>query len=114
MNNINTAVLTVLLSLTLATGCRKDDGAVNPQALEKNFASADPAVKPFADRAIAAAKTADYGAVVVELSRIANNDKLSADQQKVLRETLDKARKLLAAASPKNVDQLPMALPPPK
>lgn len=112
MNEINSSIITALFALALLTGCGgKGDTTVNTQALEKNFATADPAVKPFADRAIAAAKTADYNTVVGELSRIANNEKLTAEQQKALKEVLAKAQKIVAASPPKNVDQLPMALP---
>lgn len=113
MNKINSSIITVLFAFALVVGCGgKSNTQVDTQALEKSFANAEPAIRAFVDRAVAAAKTSDYSTVVIELSRIANNEKLASEQQKVLKEVMARAQKIVAASPPKNVDKLPMAMPP--
>ena len=112
MNRLNSSVITALFALALMVGCgSKSNTQADTQALEKNFANAEPALKAFVDRAVAAAKTSDYNTVVSELSRIANNEKLTPEQQKAVKEVMASAQKIVVASPPKNVDRLPMALP---
>ena len=104
--------LALCISLFVVTGCgKKTDAAVDVRPLEKNFSTAEPAIKLVVDKAIADVKSQNYGAVVVELSQLATNEKLTSEQQKALKEVLGEAQKIVVANAPKNVDQMPMAMP---
>lgn len=101
----------VLCAYVLACGCGKGNLQLDTRPLEKGFASAEPALKTAADAVVTAAKAGNYEAVVRELLRLAENVKLTPDQQLVVKASLAEAQQILAAAPPKNVDKLPMSLP---
>ena len=103
--------LIVALALGLSACGKKEAGPLDLGALEKAFATAEAAIKAPADKAVTAARAGDYETLVRELSRLSLNEKLTAEQQNAIKEVLPKAQAIMAAAPPKNINQLPMALP---
>lgn len=113
MKRINKLALTVGLAATVLIGCQKNTG-INTGALEKSFAAAEPVLQTRVNKVVASVKAGDYNTAVVELSSLAGNEKLTAPQQQAVAALLQQAQKMVAAAPPKTVDQLPMAMPKPR
>jgi hypothetical protein len=95
-----------IAALTFAfTGCKKSEG-VDTQPLEKSFASAEPAAKSSSDKAVAAIKAGNYSEGMAELGKLAQQAKLTPEQQQAVKDTLEQVKKQLAATMEKAGDQV--------
>ena len=74
---------------------------VDPGPIEKTFASAEPALKAAADKAVAAVKGADYSAATAELQKLAANVKLTEDQKKAVNDVIAQVQKAVTEAGTK-------------
>jgi hypothetical protein len=106
---MHTWILSALAAATLVlSGCSKSDdhaghahANVDPAPIEKSFASAEPALKATADKAVAAIKGADYSAATSELQKLAANVKLTDDQKKAISDVLAQVQKAVTEAGTK-------------
>lgn len=106
---MHTWILSALASAALVlSGCGKSDdhsghahAHVDAAPVEKSFASAEPALKAAADKAVAAIKGADYSAATSELQKLAANVKLTDDQKKAISDVLAQVQKAVAEAGTK-------------
>ena len=85
-----------IMALTLAmSGCSKQS-SVDTALFEKSFKSAEATVQPSADKIITAIKSADYSGALAELKTLANNAKLTPDQQQAVQNVVAQVEKLIA------------------
>ena len=90
-----------IMALTLAmSGCSKQS-SVDTALFEKSFKSAEATVQPSADKIITAIKSADYSGALAELKTLANNAKLTPDQQQAIKDVVTQVEKLIADAASK-------------
>ena len=81
-------ILTATAAASLMfVGCSKKN-SVDTTPLEKNFASAEAAIKSSADKAVSAIKNADYSGALAELKSLASQAKLTAEQQQAVKDVL--------------------------
>ena len=93
--------VTILAVATLALiGCSKKS-SVDTTPLETSFASAEPASKATADKAVSAIKSGDYSSGMVELQKLAAQAKLTPEQQKAVKDVLGQVQKQLSDAAAK-------------
>ncbi len=109
----------VAASALLLSGCANKN-SVDTAPLEKSFASAEPANKSVADKAVSAIKTGDYTGATAELQKLAAQAKLTPEQQQAVKDTLAALQKQLsdvAAKATKDAGKaagdLPKSLPKP-
>src|SRR2546427_2116800 len=94
-------ILTILAATTLlASGCGKKS-SVDTAPLEKSFASAEPANKAAADKAVSAIKAEDYSGATAQLQKLASETKLTPEQQQAIKDTLAQVQKQLTDAAAK-------------
>src|ERR1043165_4418933 len=93
-----------VLAFALA-GCKKS-GGVDTQPLEKNFASAEPAAKSSSDKAVAAIKAGNYSEGLAELGKLAQQAKLTPEQQQAVKDTIEQVKKQLADTMDKTAKDL--------
>jgi hypothetical protein len=99
---MQTWMVAVLVSCALGmAGCSKSGGKVDAGPVEKSFASAEPALKSAADKAVTAVKSADYSGALAELNKLAANAKLTDDQKKAVTDVLAQLQKAIADAGSK-------------
>jgi hypothetical protein len=79
------------------TGCKKSEG-VDTKPLETSFASAEPATKTSSDKAVAAIKAGNYSEGMAELGKLAQQAKLTPEQQQAVKDTIEQVKKQLAEA----------------
>ena len=90
-----------IMALTLAmSGCSKQS-SVDTALFEKSFKSAEATVHTSADKIITAIKSADYSGAMAELKTLANNAKLTPDQQQAIQNVVAQVEKLIADTSSK-------------
>ncbi len=78
-----------LVAGTLAlTGCAKQQATVDPAPVEKSFATADPATKSTADKAVSEIKAGNYSGALTELKTLAANAKLTPEQQQAIKDVM--------------------------
>ena len=88
-----------IMALTLAmSGCSKQ-GSVDTALFEKRFKSSEAAVQTGADKVMAAIKSADYPGALAELKSLANNAKLTPEQQQAIKDVMAQVEKLIADAA---------------
>lgn len=103
-------ILAAVMATTLAlVGCSKQSG-VDASALETSFKSADATVKDSADKAIAAIKAADYPGAIVELKKLAENAKLTPEQQQAIKDMMAKVQGGIGEAAGKATEEAGKAL----
>ena len=91
-------ILAVLMVATVAfVGCGKKS-SVDTAPLENSFASADPATKSSADKAVSAIKSSDYSGAVAELQKLAAQAKLTPEQKQAVKDVLAQVQKQLTDA----------------
>ena len=97
----NTWILTaVATSALLLSGCASKS-SVDTAPLEKTFASAEPANKTAADKAVSAIKGGDYPGATAELQKLAAQAKLTPEQQQAVKDTLATLQKQLSDVAAK-------------
>jgi hypothetical protein len=94
-NSLTIAVMAFVLALL---GCKKEGGTVSidTAAIEKAFATSDPALKDSANKAVEAVKKADSNGALTELKALAANAKLSDDQKKIVNEFIAQVQKAVS------------------
>ena len=101
-------LLTAVVATTLAlVGCSKptDSGsAIDTAALESGFQSAEASVKETADKAIAAIKSSDWAGAVTELKKLAEDAKVTPEQQQAVKDILAKVKGAISDAAGKVVE----------
>ena len=103
---IHTAIMAVSLAMA---GCSKQ-GGIDTGSLERSFKSAEAAVQTSADKAVAAIKSADYSGAMVELKTLANNTKLTPEQQQAIKDVMAQVEKTLSDAASKAADAASKAM----
>lgn len=111
-------ILTVVMALTLATaGCTKQ-GSIDVASFEQQFKSAEAALQTSAEKITTAIKASDYSGALTELKTLANNAKLTPEQQQAIKDLMAQLQKFVTDATgkavgdaSKAVNELPKALP---
>src|SRR5689334_17376292 len=95
---VMTWTVIALAAVTMAmNGCSKK-GNVDTAPLEKSFASAEPANKAGADKAVSEIKAGDYSAAMASLQKLATQAKLTPEQQQAIKDVLAQVQKELTDA----------------
>jgi hypothetical protein len=103
-------ILAVVVGVTLTlVGCSKQ-GGIDTTALDTSFKSAEATLKASADKAVAAVKSADYSGAVAELKKLADNAKLTPEQQQAIKDVMAQVEKLIADAAGKAADDASKAV----
>ncbi len=92
---IHTAIMA--FTLTMA-GCNKQ-GSVDTGTFQKTFASAESPVQSSADKVVASIKSADYSGALAELKNLANNAKLTPEQQQAIKDLMAQVQQYVAGAA---------------
>ena len=90
----------VAASALVSSGCASKS-SVDTAPLEKSFASAEPASKTVADKAVSAIKAGDYPGATEELQKLAAQAKLTPEQQQAVKDTLAALQKQLSDVAAK-------------
>ena len=103
---INGWILTAVMAASLAlVGCKPATETAKPAidtaALETSFQSAEASVKDSATKAIAAIKSADYAGAVAELKKLAEDAKLTPEQQQAVKDIIAKVQSAIGDAAGK-------------
>lgn len=91
-----------VLCLT-AVGCKKSDQAgptsntVDIQALQQAFTGAAPDISASIFKVVSAVRYSQYDQAIVELDKLSTNAQLTDPQKKVVTDTLEQVKKLMAA-----------------
>ena len=88
----------LILALILVTGCSRHHG-VDTGTLASSFKMAEPTLKAEADKAIADIKDGNFNDAIAELQRLAKRAKLTAEQQQVIKDTIDQIQKQIEIAA---------------
>ncbi len=98
-------LLTAVMATTLAlVGCSKPVDTIDPSGLESAFQSAEASVKETADKAIAAIKSSDWAGAVTELKKLAEDAKVTPEQQQAVKDILAKVQGAISGAAGKVVE----------
>ncbi|MGO8931797.1 MAG: hypothetical protein ACLQU3_33500 [Limisphaerales bacterium] len=90
-----------IMALTLAmSGCSKQS-SVDTALFVKTFKSAEATVQTSADKIVTAIKSGDHSGALAELKTLANNVKLSPEQQQAIKDVTAQVEKLVADAASK-------------
>jgi len=104
-------ILTVVMAGALAlAGCSKQGSSVDTAALETSFKAAEAALKDSADRAVAAIKAADYSGALAELKKLAEEAKLTPEQQQAIKDVIAQVQKVVAEAAGKAAEEAGKAM----
>jgi hypothetical protein len=86
------------MALTLAmSGCNKQ-GGVDTASFERIFKAAEANVQTSADKIVTAIKAGDHAGALAELKTLANNAKLTPEQQQAIKNVMAQVEKLVADA----------------
>ena len=94
------SALAVCALLFVLAGCSKG-GGVDTSGLEKSFQAVEPTLKASADKAVAAVKSADYSGALAELKNLANNAKLTPEQQQTVKDVMAQVEKAVSDVAAK-------------
>ncbi len=98
-------VVTTLIAAAIGiVGCSNKGASVDTAPLEKSFQSADAPTKSASDNAVSEIKSANYSGAMADLSKLAQNAKLTPDQQQAIKDVLAQVQKAIADAAGKAAD----------
>jgi hypothetical protein len=93
-----TWLVTIAAVLTLAlVGCSKPKG-VDTKPLQKSFETADASLQGTVNKIIVAVESEDFAGATTELKKLAENTKLTAEQQTAIKNTLEQITKFAGDA----------------
>ena len=95
MNLSKWIVFTMVAAVLAFVGCSKNSSTVDTAPVEKSFASAEPATKTTADKAVSAIKAGDYTSALNELKTLAGNAKLTPEQQQAIKDVMAQVQKAI-------------------
>lgn len=99
-----------IMALTLAmSGCSKQ-GGVDTASFERIFKAAEATVQTSADKVVTAIKSGDHSGALAELKTLANNAKLTPEQQQAIKNVMAQVEKLIADAASKAAGEVGMAV----
>ena len=87
----------LVAALFVFSGCAKKS-EVNTTKMEQSFASADPANKSEADKAVASIKAGDYQSAVGSLQKLASQAQLTPQQKDAVKDVIDQVQEKLKEA----------------
>jgi hypothetical protein len=92
-------ILTAVIAATFGiVGCSKKS-SVDTAPLEKSFASADAPTKSASDSVVSEVKSANYSGAMADLTKLAQNAKLTPEQQQAVKDVLAQVQKAMADAA---------------
>ena len=95
-------IVSSMIAATLGiVGCSKQGASVDTAPLEKSFQSADAPTKTASDNVVSEVKNANYSGAVADLTKLAQNAKLTPEQQQAIKDVLAQVQKALADAATK-------------
>src|SRR6266700_3200672 len=100
MKVTNWILTSVAAASLLVSGCSKKS-SVDTAPLEKSFASAEPANKSTADKAVANIKAGDYSGAMADLQKLSAQVKLTPEQQQAVKDVLAQVQKQLSDTAAK-------------
>jgi hypothetical protein len=102
-------LILVAFALCVASGCAKKE-QVDTVKLEASFNTAEPSTKGEVDKAVAAIKQQDWAGATASLQRLGADAKLTEDQKKAVKDTLEDVGKVIKDTAQKAVDGAGKAL----
>src|SRR6266404_4014408 len=100
LTNWITTTVAAIIVIAIANGCGSKN-SVDTAPLEKSFATAEPASKSAADKAVSSIKGADYSGAMSQLKSLASQAKLTPAQQQAVKDTLSQIQKQITDAAAK-------------
>ena len=79
----------VILVICLLVGCAKKEESVDTVKLEASFSTAEPSTKSKADKVVASVKNQDWAGATASLKDLASDAKLTDEQKKAVKDTMD-------------------------
>jgi len=92
-------LITVMAAAFALGGCKKS--GVDTSGLEKSFKSAEPASQSSADKVVSAVKAGDYAGATAELKTLAEQAKLTPEQQQAIKDVTAQLQQMIADAAKK-------------
>jgi len=93
-------VMATMAAVLALAGCSKKS-SVDTAPLQKSFQSAEPATQSTVDKAVAAVKSEDYSGALAQLQQLAQNAKLTPEQQQAIKDMVAQLQKVIADAAGK-------------
>lgn len=117
MKTYSSIILCLAAAMIALAGCAKKD-TVNTAPLEQSFKSAEPATQSSVDKTVAAIKAGDFASAGVELKTLAQNAKLTPEQQQAVKDVMGQVEKVItdgaakvSAEAGKALDNVKQSLP---
>ncbi|NQU10431.1 hypothetical protein HQ590_06565 [bacterium] len=117
MNRSIVIVLAAVVAVGVMTGCGKKSD-VDTGQLEQSFQAAEPQAQSLVDQAVAAVQRGDYAGAMSSLQKLANQAKLTPEQQAAIKDLMARVQKAMSAAAAqaqedagKAVDDVKKSLP---
>lgn len=99
-----------IMALTLAmSGCSKQ-GGVDTASFERIFKTAEASVQTSADKVVTAIKSGNHSGALAELRTLANNAKLTPEQQQAIKNVMAQVERLVADAASKAAGEASTAM----
>jgi hypothetical protein len=98
-------VFTACIALAFAiVGCSNNKSSVDTAPLEKSFQSADAPTKSTSDSIVSEIKNANYSGAMSDLTKLAENTKLTPDQQQAIKDVLAQVQKAMSDTASNAMD----------
>lgn len=99
-----TGMLVVALGLALGLTACGSKSKVDTGKVESSFASAEPATKSTATKAVDAVKAGDYSGALSNLGKLASDAKLTPEQKQAVTDLYEQVKTALSANASKAAD----------
>jgi hypothetical protein len=110
--------LSAVMAFTLAMVSCTKQGSIDITSFEQSFKSAQAAAQTSAEKVVAGIKASEYSGAIAELKTLAGNAKLTAEQQRAVKNLMAQLQKFVEDAAGKVADdaskavkEVPKALP---
>ena len=81
--------VTGMIVIALLVGCAKKDEPVDTVKLEASFSTAEPSTKSKVDKVVASVNSQDWASASASLKDLASDAKLTEEQKKAVKDTMD-------------------------